>query len=233
MKDILEPFMFPHNLMLFGLLLACMVYRKKGLWLLLAFYYLAGNSFVANQVRHWYDGHTSSYSIAANSNVVVLGCGGSQTALPACAKSRLQQLAQLLPDGGSVIMTTQYCKPYVDYLLSVANNVAVDCFYGGDNTYKEFNSLAVRQLKPDYIVTSDFHAWRVKQLTQHHGFSSQVVATSSQTFRQVNCGLNCLFTVNLTNFDFYSKLTAEFASYAVFVVTRSWTSWYQPAEPAH
>ena len=52
MKDILEPFMFPHNLMLYGLLLACIVYRKKGLWLLLAFYYLAGNSFVANQVRH-------------------------------------------------------------------------------------------------------------------------------------------------------------------------------------
>jgi len=232
MKDILEPFMFPHNLMLFGLLLACIVYRKKGLWLLLAFYYLAGNSFVANQVRHWYAGHTSSYNMAANSSVVVLGCGGSQTALPACAKSRLQQLAQLMPDGGSVIMTTQYCKPYVDYLLSVANNVAVDCFYGGDNTYKEFNSLAARQLKPDYIVTSDFHAWRVKQLAQHHGFSSQVMATSSQTFRRVNCGVNCLFTVNLTNFDFYSKLTAEFASYAVFVVTRSWTDWYQPAEVA-
>ena len=86
--------------------------------------------------------------------VALASCGGSETALPACAKSRLQQLTQLLPDGGSVIMTTQYCKPYVDYLLSVANNVAVDCFYGGDNTYKEFNSLAARQLKPDYIVTS-------------------------------------------------------------------------------
>lgn len=230
MKDVLEPFMFVHNLVLFGLVLACLNYRKTGLWVLLAFYYLAGNSLVANQVRQWYASHTNSYSIEANSQVVVLGCGGSETAIPACAKSRLEQLVQLMPVSGNVILTTQYCNPYVDYLLGVSNNLAVDCFYGGDNTYKEFASLKARQVKPDYIITSDFHAWRVKQLTQHHGFSSKVIATSSQTFRQVNCGLNCLLTVNLTNFDFYSKLTAEYASYAVFVVTRNWTDWYRPAE---
>ena len=232
MKDLLEPLIYPHNLVLLGLLLACIGYRKKGLWLLLIFYYLAGNTWLANQVRHWYASHTSSFSMPANSTVVVLGCGGSQTALPACAKSRLQQLAQLLPDGGSVIMTTQHCKPYIDYLLSVANNVAVDCFYGGDNTYKEFNSLAARQLKPDYIVTSDFHAWRVKQLVQQHGFASVVLASSSQTFRRVNCGLNCFFTVNLTNFDFYSKLSAEFVSYAVYSLSWQWVDWYQEPDYA-
>jgi hypothetical protein len=227
MKDIIEPFLFPHNVMLLGLLVACLCYRKKGLWLLFAFYYLAGNSLLANQVRHWYSSHTANYMLAPDSVVVVLGCGGSASLVPACGKARLQQLAQSLPGGGSVVITTRYCKPYVDYLLTQTNNVAIDCFYGGDNTYKEFNSLATRKsLKADYILTSDFHAWRVKQLVNYHGFTSKVLATSSQTFRPVNCAVNCLLTVNLTNFDFYSKLTAEFASYAVFVLTRDWTGWY-------
>jgi uncharacterized SAM-binding protein YcdF (DUF218 family) len=229
MKDILEPMMFPHNLVLYALLLACICYRKKGLWLLLVFYYLAGNSFVANQVRAWYGSYSAAYTLSAASNVVVLGCGGSQQTLPACAKARLQQLSALMPQGGSVIITTRYCRPYVDYLLSMPGNFAIDCFFGGDNTYKEFNSLAAKpELKPDYILTSDFHAWRVTQLAAHYGFSAKVVATSSQTFRRVNCGINCVVTVNLTNFDFYSKLLSEFASYGVFVLTRSWTDWYQP-----
>jgi hypothetical protein len=227
MKDLLEPFLYPHNLILLGLVAACFYYRKKGLWFLLAFYYLTGNSLLANQVRHWYASHTASYSVAASNVVVVLGCGGSAQAAPACAKARLQQLAQLLPNGGSVIITTRYCKPYIDYLLTQATNVAIDCFYAGDNTYKEFNSLAAKSLRnADYILTSDFHAWRVKQLVNYYGFSSKVLAASSQTFRPVNCGLNCMLTVNLTNFDFYSKLTAEFASYLVFILTRDWTDWY-------
>ncbi|MBU1311674.1 MAG: hypothetical protein KKE30_19305 [Gammaproteobacteria bacterium] len=229
MKDILEPLMFPQNIMLYALLLACCCYRKKGLWLLLAFYYLAGNSFVANQLRDWYGSYSSSYTLSAQSTVVVLGCGGSEAALPACAKARLQQLAALMPDGGSVIITSRYCQPYVDYLLSMPGNYAIDCFFGGDNTYKEFNSLAARpQLKPDYILTSDFHAWRVTQLTEYHGFTAKVVASSSQTFRPLNCSYNCFITVNLSNFDFYSKLMSEFASYAVFVLSRNRTDWYQP-----
>lgn len=229
MKDILEPLMFPQNIMLYALLLACCCYRKKGLWLLLAFYYLAGNSFVANQLRAWYGSYSSSYTLSAKSTVVVLGCGGSEAALPACAKARLQQLAALMPDGGSVIITSRYCQPYVDYLLSMPGNYAIDCFFGGDNTYKEFNSLAAKpQLKPDYILTSDFHAWRVTQLTEYHGFNAKVVASSSQTFRPLNCSYNCFFTVNLSNFDFYSKLMSEFASYAVFVLSRNRTDWYQP-----
>lgn len=228
MKDILEPLMFPHNLVLWGLLVACVCYRKKGLWLLLVFYYLAGNSFFANQVRTWYSSsYHSSHSINANSSVLVLGCGGSDSSLPACAKARLQQLSQLMPGGGSIIITTRYCQPYIDYLLNMPGNFAINCFTGGDNTYQEFNSIAaVLQARPDYIVTSDFHAWRVQQLVRYHGFSSIVLATSSQTFRRVNCGYNCFITVNLTNFDFYSKLMAEFASYAVFTITRRWSNWH-------
>lgn len=228
MKDILEPLMFPHNLMLYGLLLAGICYRKKGLWLLLVFYYLAGNSFIANQVRGWYsNSYHVSHSVSKNSSVLVLGCGGSDRALPACAKARLQHLAQLMPGGGSVIITTRHCQPYIEYLLDILGNFAISCFAGGDNTYQEFNSIAATlQAKPDYIVTSDFHAWRVQQLVRYHGFNSTVLATSSQTFRRVNCSYNCFITVNLTNFDFYSKLMAEFASYSVFAATRRWSSWH-------
>jgi hypothetical protein len=226
MKDILEPFIYPQNLFLFGLLLACCYYRKRGLWLLLLLYYLAGNSYLANHVRQWYSSHISVPSVRADSTVVMLGCGGSATALPACAKARINELVRLLPAHTSVIITTEYCPPYVNYLLAQKQQLAVDCFNGGDNTYQEFNSLTLRGIKPDYFLTSDFHAWRVKQLVQLHGFSSTVLASSSQTFRRVNCSLNCFFTVNLTNFDFYSKLSAEFVSYGVFTLTRQWTDWY-------
>lgn len=231
MKDILEPFLYPQNIFMLALLLACICYRKKGLWCLFAFYYVLGNSFIANQVRAFYPSFQLQSLVRANSRVVVLGCGGSESLLPACAKARLQQVAQLVPQqGGAVIITTRFCKPYVDYLLQRSANVAIDCFDAGDNTYQEFASLSKRPgIAPDYVVTSDFHGWRVQQLVDYHGFSSQVVTTSSQTFRAVNCGVNCFFTVNLSNFDLYSKLIAEFSSYTVFVLTRSWTNWYQPA----
>ncbi|CAM3885494.1 YdcF family protein [Rheinheimera salexigens] len=231
MKDILEPLLYPQNLFLFALLVCCVYYRKKGLWCLFGFYYLVGNNFVANQVRSWYpDFKPQTVATSASSvNAVVLGCGGSATALPACAKARLQRVVQLLPkQAGSVVITTRYCKPYVDYLMQKNVNIAINCFNGGDNTYQEFASLAQRYgINADYIVTSQFHGWRVRQLIDYHQLPSQVVTTSSQTFRPVNCGYNCFFTVNLSNFDLYSKLIAEFSSYSVFVLTRGWTSWYQ------
>ena len=227
MKDLLEPLLFPHNLVLLGLLAACIGYRKKGLWLLLAFYYLAGNTLLANQVRHWYSGYVASYAIAADSTTLVLGCGGSASAIPACAKARLDTLVGLLPENAGVLITTEYCQPYVDYLLSLQRQLAVDCFNGGDNTYQEFNSIRARGLKPGYILTSDFHAWRVSQLVALHGLNSRVISSSSQTLRPVNCSYNCFFTVNLSNLDFYSKLTAEFSSYAIYRLTADWTSWYQ------
>ena len=227
MKDLLEPFIYPQNLFLFGLLLACCYYRKRGLWLLLLLYYLAGNTYLANHLRQWYASHTSVQAVRADSTVVMLGCGGSATTLPACAKARINELVALLPRHASVIITTEYCQSYVNYLLAQRQQLAIDCFNGGDNTYQEFNSLTARGIKPDYIVTSDFHAWRVRQLVQRHGLSASVLASTSQTFRPVNCSLNCFFTVNLTNFDFYSKLSAEFASYAVFTLTEAWVDWYQ------
>jgi hypothetical protein len=227
MKDLLEPLIYPHNLMLFGLLLACVYYRKRGLWLLFLLYYLAGNTYLANQVRHWYSSYTAINAVRADSTVILLGCGGSATTLPACAKARIDHLVNALPQHASVIITSEYCQPYVKYLLEKRRQLAVDCFNGGENTYQEFNSLKARAIKPDYVLTSDFHAWRVKQLVALHGFNSIVLASSSQTFRRVNCSLNCFFTVNLTNFDFYSKLSAEFASYAVFSLSRDWVDWYQ------
>ncbi|MBZ9610415.1 hypothetical protein [Rheinheimera maricola] len=227
MKDILEPFLYPQNLLLLGLLLACIGYRKKGLWLLLIFYYLAGNTWLANHMRQLYSSQIAEQVITAGNTTVLLGCGGSATALPTCAKARINHLVRIMPPRSSVLITTEHCKPYVDYLLAQQRELAMDCFYGGDNTYQEFSSLAARGIKADYIITSDFHAWRVSQLIQRHGFNSRVIATSSQTFRPVNCSYNCFLTVNLTNFDFYSKLTAEFASYGVYLLTRNWTDWYQ------
>jgi uncharacterized SAM-binding protein YcdF (DUF218 family) len=227
MKDLLEPFLYPHNVLLLGLLVACIAYRKKGLWLLLAFYYLAGNTFFANQVRHWYSNNISSYKVAEGSTVVLLGCGGSASSLTACAKARIDTLAAVLPAHSSVVMTSQYCQPYLDYLLSKKVELAADCFYGGDNTYQEFNSLVERGIKPDFIVTSDTHVWRVAKLVNRFGMNANVIASSSYSLRQVNCSYNCFFTVNLSNFDFYSKLIAEFASYGVYLLTAGWTQWYQ------
>ena len=38
MKEFFEPFFYPQNIVLLGLLLASIRYRKKGLWFLLVFY---------------------------------------------------------------------------------------------------------------------------------------------------------------------------------------------------
>lgn len=232
MKDLLEPFLYPHNLLLYGLLLACFCYRKKGLWILLAFYYVCGNTWLANQVRHWYTSSTTqavaekrlnANSLAATPQLyVVLGCGGSAQQLPACAAARLQQLhtelSQSEHTASAVVITTRYCQPYIDYLKQRTTQLVIDCYDAGDNTYQEFASLAQRLDKTQHtrFITSDFHSWRVSKLVAQYGFMATVGAASTQTFRQVNCGLNCPFTVNLTNLDFYSKLVAEFSSYAVY-----------------
>ena len=230
MKDLLEPLIYPHNLVLLGLLLACIGYRKKGLWFLLIFYYLAGNSFIANQVRSAYSAVIDNSAVVAGSQLLVLGCGGSATALPACAKARLSDAVSRVNGPAALLISTEYCQPYVDYLLGISQQVVVDCFNGGGNTYQEFATIKAKGLTPDYILSSDYHAWRVQQLVRYHGLPSKVLASSSQTFRPVNCSYNCFFTVNLSNFDLYSKLTAEFSSYAVFVLTRDWTTWYSAAE---
>lgn len=234
MKDLLEPFLYPHNLLLYGLLVACIGYKKKGLWLLLLFYYVVGNTFIANQVRQWYL-HSSTQSSASQLSVnqhnattpslyVVLGCGGSAQQLPACAAARLQQLSTELVQRAqdsvpaAVLITTRYCQPYLDYLQQRVNQLVVDCYDAGDNTYQEFASLAKRLDNTQALrfITSDFHSWRVSRLVAEYQFTASVGAASTQTFRAVNCGLNCMFTINLTNLDFYSKLMAEFSSYAVY-----------------
>ena len=51
-KDLIEPFLYPHNLFLWGLLLAVLRYRKTGLLLLFVWFYAFGNGYAANQVRH-------------------------------------------------------------------------------------------------------------------------------------------------------------------------------------
>lgn len=232
MKEFFEPFFYPQNIIMLGLLLACIRYRKKGLWLLLAFYYLTGNTFVANQARNLYSSsQLVPQQIQPNSLVVVLGCGGTEDDLTACARARLEQVADSLPDGTSVVITSRYCQPYIDYLLARTDSLAVDCIYGGDNTYQEFNTLVSKtSLKPDYVLTSDFHAWRVQQLLNYHHLDSKILTSSSRTFRQLNCHLQCLLTVNLANYDLYSKFISEFASYTVYALTRSWTDWYDAPE---
>ncbi|MDX3773501.1 ElyC/SanA/YdcF family protein [Chromatiaceae bacterium AAb-1] len=237
MKDLLEPFFYPQNLFLIGLFIACVAYRKKGLWLLFAWFYLLGNSYLANQLRSWYQApQVSSAQISAaqaaadtESVMVVLGCGGSASQLPACARSRLDQLGQLLTADSEqeVVITTRYCEPYVDYVQQRYAQARLTCFNGGDNTYQEFYHLAA-MLPPDRpvtVITSDYHGWRAGRLLAFHQLNGEVRAASTQTFRAVNCNLNCFLTVNLTNYDFYSKLLAEFFSYGVYAMTRSWVDW--------
>lgn len=219
MKDLLEPMLYPHNILLYALLLACIGYRKKGLWIILVCYYLIGNTFIANHVRIWYQ-----QGIAAPKQVadlyVVLGCGGSATQLPACAVARIQQLKHELKPGvlPAVILTTRYCQPYLTYLQQQLPEVVADCFDAGDNTYQEFASLAPKLKNQQQVrfITSDFHSWRVSRLINEYQITASIGAASTQTLRPVNCSLNCFFTVNLSNLDFYSKLTAEFSSYAVY-----------------
>ncbi|WP_445424955.1 YdcF family protein [Alishewanella sp. HL-SH06] len=229
MKDLLEPLIYPHNMLLYGLLFACIAYRKKGLWCLLLFYYLIGNTFVANQVRQWYQQQAvvSASSVLGRTPdlFVMLGCGGSAEQIPACAAARIQQLNSeiaLLPQAAplAVVITTRYCEPYLAALQQTVRHGAIDCFDAGENTYQEFQALAKR-LNPQHairFITSDFHSWRVRQLIKEYQLSASVGVVRSQTFRPVNCTLNCLLTVNLSNLDLYSKLMAEFASYAVYRV---------------
>ncbi len=229
MKDLLEPLLYPHNIVLYGLLLACLAYKKKGLWLLLFFYYFMGNTWLTNQVRQWYLDYSKSVPAMAASTLkypdlyVVLGCGGSQSALPACAQARLAQLVKEIPQEANtaplaVLITTRYCQPYLAQLQQRQRNWALDCVDAGANTYQELDYIAKRYGKNQGLrfITSDFHGWRVKQLIQQYQLQGSVGVVSTQTFRPVNCHWNCLFTVNLTNFDFYSKLIAEFSSYAVY-----------------
>ncbi|WP_423186631.1 hypothetical protein ACO1PK_16245 [Alishewanella sp. d11] len=234
MKDLLEPFLYPHNLLLYGLLVACICYKKKGLWLLFVFYYVMGNTYIANHVRHWY---SNTLNFAATVDIsgagktpaesalyIVLGCGGSATQLPACASARLQRLSVELADvatkqsPAAVLITTRYCQPYLDALAARQFAFVVDCYDAGENTYQEFASLAKRLQKsqPLRFITSDFHGWRVRKLITEYQFNASVGVAQTQTFRAVNCSLNCLFTINLTNLDFYSKLIAEFSSYAIY-----------------
>ncbi len=234
MKDLLEPFLYPHNLLLYGLLVACICYKKKGLWLLFVFYYVMGNTYIANHVRHWY---SNTLNLAATVDIsgagktpaestlyIVLGCGGSATQLPACASARLQRLSVELADvttkqsPAAVLITTRYCQPYLDALAARQLAFVVDCYDAGENTYQEFASLAKRLQKsqPLRFITSDFHGWRVRKLIADYQLNASVGVAQTQTFRAVNCSLNCLFTINLTNLDFYSKLIAEFSSYAIY-----------------
>ncbi|MDX1677603.1 hypothetical protein [Arsukibacterium sp.] len=232
MKDLLEPFLYPHNIFLYALLVACLFYRKKGLWLLLLGFYLAGNTYVANLVRNHYAAQITGSSLPqSDSTYIVLGCGGSADTLPACARARLDRLGQVL--GGqraAVIITTRYCQPYQNYLLSQQQQpLAIDCFDAGANTYLEFSRLRQRLAAQQRLqfITSDFHGWRVSRLIDYHQMNAGLTTVSSQTFRPLNCSWNCMFTVNLSNYDLYSKLIAEYASYLVWrisVKTGLWQS---------
>tara|TARA_R110002126_G_scaffold262148_2_gene405017 strand:- start:2365 stop:3063 length:699 start_codon:yes stop_codon:yes gene_type:complete len=230
MKDLLEPFLYPQNIFLYALLIACVFYRKKGLWLLLLGFYLAGNSYFANMVRSHYASQIGGSSLAqTNSTFVVLGCGGSTKTLPACAKARLDRLGQSLAgQPAAVVITTRYCQPYQQYLLSQQPQpLAIECFDGGSNTYQEFSSLSQRlsQQQRLQFITSDFHGWRVSKLIAYHQLNAGLSTVSSQTFRPLNCRLNCMFTVNLSNYDLYSKLIAEYASYLVWRVSAATDVW--------
>lgn len=236
MKDLIEPFLYPHNLFLWGLLFAVLRYRKTGLLLLFVWFYAFGNGYVANQVRHWYNSVISVDTVAAdfNGNYVVLGCGGSATAIPDCARSRLDQLSSLITnrsDQPTVHITTLFCQPYLDYLRpKIPADVQLDCFYGGATTYHEFYQLADRldRRHPLVFVSSDYHAFRVKQLADQYLFNAKVFASPSSTFRPVNCGAVCFLTVNLSNYDLFAKLTAEMSSFYVYDLTKGWTDWYKP-----
>lgn len=241
MKDFIEPFLYPHNLFLWGLLLAALRYRKTGLWLLLLWFYAFGNGWLANQVRHWYNNEViaSQFTPSFRGNFVVLGCGGAADTLPDCAKARLSQVAALvnqLPEHEPLVhITTLYCQPYLDYLQTKLQKPArLDCFHGGPTTYHEFHTLSSR-LDPQiplWFVTSDYHAYRVGRLAAQQGFSAKVYAATSSTFKPVNCGAGCWLTVNLSNFDLFAKLTAEISSYYVYLASYRFSNWYQPATPA-
>jgi len=233
-KDILEAFLYPHNLFLWGLVFACLRYRRKGLWLLLAWFYLTGNTLVANQVRNWYHQQiNSSLPVAFAGDYVVLGCGGNEHSVPACARNRIQQLARMLnaqQRQATVTLTTLHCGPYLQLLREQSRYADAVCLNAGETTYNEMATLAQRldQHHQYLFISSDYHALRVAALAKQHGFNAQVYAASSSTFTPLNCGWNCLLTVNLSNYDLLAKLTAEGASMLVYQLTKDWTNWYQP-----
>ncbi|WP_333607207.1 hypothetical protein [Arsukibacterium sp.] len=230
MKDLLETMLYPHNLFMYALLLACMAYRKKGLWCLLVSFYLLGNTLVANQVRILYSSQiNTSVTASSDSHFVLLGCGGSPEHLPACGEARLRHLVRQVNNmPASVTITTRHCQPYLDFLLEKHDQLVVDCFDGGDNTYQEFYRLSQRLSTSQRLqfVSSDYHHWRVSQLIKLHDFNAGVSSVGSQTFRPVNCPyLSCMLTVNLSNFDLYAKLSAEVSSYAVYRLFGGWFNW--------
>lgn len=238
MKDLIEPFLYPHNLFLWGLVFAAVRYRKKGLWLLLLWFYAFGNGYLGNQVRDWYYNNISATEVAPDfqGHYVLLGCGGSESNLPDCAKSRLDQLAEVLaerPASTTVHITTLYCQPYLDYLQKqLKQQVELDCFHGGATTYHEFYQLNNRLDKsiPYIFVSSDYHAFRVKRLAEQYQLNATVLSAPSSTFKPVNCGAACYLTVNLSNFDLFAKLTAEISSYYVYAITKGWVSWYKETQ---
>lgn len=241
MKDFIEPFLYPHNLFLVALVVTAIRYKRWSLWLLVCWFYLFGNGWVANQVRFWYSSEISQSQVPINFNgdFVVLGCGGDATSIPDCAKSRLDQVANAVGtrlDPLTIHMTTRYCQPYLDYLRrKVREDVKLDCFHGGETTYHEFFNLNQRldKSKALVFVTSDYHAYRVHKLASLYGFQATTVAALSSTFRPVNCRASCYLTVNLSNFDLFAKLTAEFSSYVTYSLTARWTDWYKvPPAPA-
>lgn len=235
MKDFLEPLLYPHNILLWGLVLAAIRYRKLGLWLLVIWYYGFGNGYVANQVRAWYNQHIQQSAPPAGftGDFVVLGCGGSATDLPECAKKRLDQVAEFVTNRQDVVhitMTTLYCQPYLDYLQAkVPASSVLSCFHGGATTYHEFYNLDKRleRGRSYAFITSDYHAYRVKQLATRYQFEHVVIAAPSSTYRPVNCSANCWLTVNLSNLDFFAKLSSEMLSYTIYRLTADWTDWYK------
>jgi hypothetical protein len=233
-KDFLEPFLFPQNIFLWLFFFACLHYRRKGLWLLLLWFYLTGNTLIANQVRDWYNSQISSAALPAHfaGDYVLLGCGGNADSLPDCASNRIHQLSLMLNTQqrpATVFITTLHCEPYEALLKQKTDYASIHCFDGGPTTYHEFISLDQKLDKgKDYLfISSDYHALRVKKLAQLHQVQASVYAAASSTFRPVNCGWNCLLTVNLSNYDLYSKLFAETASLQIYSLTHSWTDWYQ------
>ncbi len=233
-KDLIEPFLYPHNLFFWGLVVAAVRYRKPGLWLLLIWFYAFGNGWVANQVRNWYNADIASTQFQADftGNFVLPGCGGTEQTLPDCAKARLTQLADLVNQTSHqaplIHITTLFCQPYLDYLQPMLKReVRLDCFHGGATTYHEFYTLNTRldHQIPLWFVTSDYHAYRVHQLAMQYGFTAKVYAAQSSTFKPVNCGATCFLTVNLSNFDLFAKLTAEISSFYVYKLTQRFTDW--------
>lgn len=234
MTDFIQLALYPHNLFLYALLLAAVCYRKKGLWLLWLLFYLLGNSFVANQVRHWqWQQLDNSKVLVGEPTLVVLGCGGSADVLPACARNRLDHLLQLTAmDSHAVVITTRHCQPYTRYLLQQGYAGAIDCFDGGDNTYQEFYRLAARfdQQQPLLFVSSDHHGWRVQRLIKLHQLNAGFSAASTSTYRPLPCRWHCWLTVNLSNYDFFAKLSGEWFSYGSYRLTRGWQSWQPEAD---